>query len=87
MDRAPCAVRDPDGNQTGPHRAWVEDGRFRVATVTGDVVVDVEGTVHQESATQAWIDTPEGRWHVRALCSCSSQLRAWLREWREAVPA
>lgn len=87
MDRSGVAVRSPDGNLTGPHRAWVEDGRFRVANAAGEVLVDIEGEVAQESRTQAWVDTPEGRWHVKDLCGCSSVLRQWQREWRQAMAA
>jgi hypothetical protein len=87
MDMAPVAVRDPEGNLTGPHRAWITEGRFRVANVTGEVLVDVEGDVAQESMSQAWIDTDEGRWHVRTLCGCNAQMRQWRRDWREAAVA
>lgn len=87
MDRAPVAVRDPAGIQQGPRRVIAEDGRFVVLDVHSEVLLDLEGTVVQESSTQAWIDTAEGRWHIRTLCACNSTFRAWRREWREAAPA
>lgn len=87
MDRAPVAVRAPSGVQTGPHRVVTEDGRLRVFDVRGALVLDVAGDVRQESSTQAWITTPDGEYHVKDLCACSSIFRRWKREWREAVSA
>lgn len=83
MDRAPVAVRDPDGEQNGPYRAYTEGGRFFLADVKGVVVLDVEGQVERESATQAWVQTTTGVWHVRDLCGCNENMRRWKREWRE----
>lgn len=87
MDRAPVAVRDPDGNLSGPRRVVTDEGRFVVTDVHGAVVLDLEGEVRQESSTQAWITTPDGEYHVKNLCSCNSTLRQWRREWREASVA
>lgn len=81
MNDAPRTAIAPDGTTYEPVRVIVVDGKLTVEDRDGTVLASADVVALTAGSRITTIDTTDGRWTSRTICTCGSRKRALLREW------
>jgi len=81
LNDAPRTAIAPDGTTHEPVRVLVTDDKLTVEDRDGVVLATAEVLSVSAGSRITTIETTDGRWVSRSICSCGSHRRSLLRQW------